>query len=607
MRKTGIILHSVIQAEECISNNLHAGNLLFSTHCSVDVYLRERYSIACQCLSKFWNTDEVIAYKNTASQRVDQILQAIDSRIAPFINQELSLQMRYFIPLYSYLGKYCYCGYSFFISSIRKIIEKYNLEEIVVYNAKANRFFANASDLEAVLSLLFNDIKINVVISPCAPSNKLDKIKQTIENIILKNPKNILDRIVYLLYKEIRPRLKVLDNKKLNIVLIENLHDLTFLKNTLSQYNVFQFLPKEDSFWGKRDLLLGGGWKNKFSATPQRHLAIPSHLFDIPLTDNLDQIFVTDIKEDFLTNVNHYLKDLGALKSFQGKWPVSLAIWGNSPITGLKALVVEYLRSEGICILGGQHGGLFGDAYEPWHFDADFNRCDFFVSYGFTEEDLRRLYPDRDIKIKILPFGASSANGSAQVKIPIDILFPLTNSMSLFDGGMVRGLPDRLAETQIVLLEYLDSLADLDIYIKPFMFSGDHNSAVIPVLKRMKKVKIVDYMPLNGFLRKYHPKVILVELPSSPLYDALHLDSEIILLDNPVIPYDKNALEQLQKRVHYCQDVFEMIDKLDLFLKGRLKKKRDQYFYHHYMFKDNTQGNILSLIDKLVGRIDPYA
>ena len=113
-------------------------------------------------------------------------------------------------------------------------------------------------------------------------------------------------------------------------------------------------------------------------------------------------------------------------------------------------------------------------------------------------------------------------------------------------------------------------------------------------------------MPLNGFLRKYHPKVILVELPSSPLYDALHLDSEIILLDNPVIPYDKNALEQLQKRVHYCQDVFEMIDKLDLFLKGRLKKKRDQYFYHHYMFKDNTQGNILSLIDKLVGRIDPH-
>jgi hypothetical protein len=605
MIKTGIILHNVLQADDCIRNNLHAGNLLFSTHYSVDVYLREKYSIDCQCLSKLWNTDEVIAYKNTASQRVDHILQALDRRIAPVINHELSLKIRYFTPLYSYLGKYCYCGYSFFISSIKKIIEKYNLDKIIVYNARSNTFYANASGLEEILSGLLYNIKIVVISSPDVAGNKLKKFKQIIENIIFKNPFYILDKIVDLYYKEIMPRLKVFNNIKLNILLIDNLYDLIFLKNVLSQYNVFYFLPKQDRLWGKRDLLLGRGWKNIFSPTPQRHLTIPPHLFDIPLTDNLDQIFVTDLKADFLTNIDHYLEDLGALKSLQEKWPVSLAIWGNSPITGLKALVVEYLRSAGIPVLGSQHGALFGDAYEPWHFDSDFNRCDFFVSYGFTGEDLRRLYPDRDIKMKILPFGASSPKRSARVKTPIDILFPLTNSLSSFEGGMVRTLPDRLAETQIVLLEYLDSLADLDIFIKPFMFSGDHNSAVIPVLQRMKHVKIVDYMPLNSFLKKYHPKVILVELPSSPLYDALPLDSEIFLLDNPIIPYDKNALEQLQKRVHYCQDVFEMIAKLDLFLKGGLKKKRDQSFYHHYMFKDNTQGNILSLIDKLVGRIDP--
>ena len=604
MIKTGIILHSVIQADDCIRKNLHAGNLLFSTHYSVDVYLREKYSIDCQCLSKLWNTDEVIAYRNTASQRVDHILQALDSRIAPVINHELSLKMRYFTPLYSYLGKYCYCGYSFFISSIKKIIEKYNLDKIIVYNARSNTFFANASSLEEILSGLFDNIKIVFVSSPDVAGNKLNKIKQIIDKVIFKNPSYVLDRIVDLYYKEIMPRLEVFNDIKINILLIDNLYDLIFLKNALSQYNVFHFLPKEDRLWGKRDLLLGRGWKNIFSSAPQRHLPIPPHLFDLPLTGNLDQIFVTDIKADFLTNINHYLEDLGSLQSLQEKWPVSLAIWGNSPITGLKALVVEYLRSAGIPVLGSQHGALFGDAYEPWHFDSDFNRCDFFVSYGFTGEDLRRLYPDRDIKMKVLPFGASSPNRSARVKTPIDIVFPLTNSLSSFEGGMVRALPDRLAETQIALLEYLDSLTDLDIYIKPFMFSGDHNSAVMPVLQRMKHVKIVDYMPLNSFLNKYHPKVILVEFPSSPLYDALHLDSEIFLLDNPIIPFDKTALEQLQKRVHYCQEVFEMIAKVDLFLKGGLKKKRDQSFYHHYMSKDNTQGNILSLIDKLAGRID---
>jgi len=177
------------------------------------------------------------------------------------------------------------------------------LKEIVVYNAKSNAFFANASDLETILSLLFSDIKVTFVNSSRVPGKKLDKIRQIIDNIILKNPQYVLDRIVDLLYKEIRPRLKVFDDNKLNILLLENLYDITFLKDALLQYNVIHFLSKEDRFWGKRDLLLGRGWKNIIFPTLQRYLTIPFQLFDIPLTANLDQIFVTDIKEDFLTNI----------------------------------------------------------------------------------------------------------------------------------------------------------------------------------------------------------------------------------------------------------------------------------------------------------------
>jgi hypothetical protein len=601
MTETGIILHSVIQAEDCIKQSLHTGNLLFSTHSSVDVYLRERYSIACQSLSKQWNSDEITAYKNAASQRVDQILRALDSQIAPLINEELMVQMRYFVPLYSYLGKYCYCGYYFFLASIEKIIESYKLDQVIVYNMASNSFFANATDLETLLSVFFSDKKIKVIDYAPVPRSKLQKIQQLAE-VIIKNPGFILDRVADLIDTEVRPRLKGLDSKKANVLLIEKLYDLNFLKNTLPQYNVFRFLPQDETFRGKRNLLLGGQWQNIFSAAPPPRLAIPSHLFDIPLTDSLAQLFVTDIKADFLTNIHHYLGDLRALKSLQKKWPISLAIWGNSPCTGLKALVVEYLRSAGVPILGGQHGGVFGDAYEPWHFDSDFNRCDFYLSYGFTGDDLRNLYPGKDINTTIVPLGASMENRGSQYKTPIDVLFPLTCSLSLFDGGMVRGLQDKLTEAQIALLEYLDSLEGLDIYIKPFMFSNDHNSAVIPILQRMKRVKVIDYMPLKDVISKYYPKIILIEYYSTPLYESLHLDSEIFLMDNPVINFEKEALEKLQKRVHYCHDVAEMITKMDLFLKGRLEKKRDSSFYHHYVFKSGTQRNILSLIDELVGR-----
>lgn len=600
MTETGIILHSVIQAEDCIKKGLHAGHLLFSTHASVDVHLRERYGISCQCLSEFWDNEEVLAYKKAASQKVERILPALDSQIAPFLNAKLGTQMRYFVPLYAYLGKYCYCGYNFFISSIRKIREHYKINELIIYNAKSNTFFDNPADLMKILSPLFNEIKIDIIEPPKATSTKLQKIKQALEKLLINNPQYILNKIIDLFYKEIIPRIKLNYYNNKNILLLENLYDLNFLRNHLPQYNIFHFLLKGDRFWGKRDLLLGRGWKNLFSAVPLRPLKIPSHLFEVPVTDHLDRIFIADIKEDFLTNIGRHLTDLRSLKAVQKKWPISLAIWGNSPIRGLKALAVEYLRSEGVPILGGQHGALFGDAHEPWHFDSDFNRCDFFVSYGFTGEDLRRLYPEKDTNITILPFGASGAPDNAQIKTPLDILFPLANSMSLFEGGMLRTLPNRLAEAQVMLLEYLDSLTNLDIFIKPPMFSGNHNSAVIPVLQRMKRVKVVDVMTYKSFLKKYYPKIILIEYPSGPLYESLHLDSEIFLLHNPVIPFAQEALNKLQKRVHYCQDVGELLYKLDLFLKGRLEKKRDLTFYHHYIFKPDTQRNILSVIDDLV-------
>ena len=132
------------------------------------------------------------------------------------------------------------------------------------------------------------------------------------------------------------------------------------------------------------------------------------------------------------------------------------------------------------------------------------------------------------------------------------------------------------------------------------MLSNYVNCAVLPVLKRLKNLTIVDFMPLKMFLRKYYPEIIIIEFPSTPLYETLHLDSEIFLLNNPVIPYDEKALEMLRKRVHYFTEVEDMIHQINLYLQGKVPKKRDDSFLNHYLKKPKSKENIIDFIENTI-------
>ena len=61
------------------------------------------------------------------------------------------------------------------------------------------------------------------------------------------------------------------------------------------------------------------------------------------------------------------------------------------------------------------------------------------------------------------------------------------------------------------------------------------------------------------------------------------------------------TLDELKKRVHYSESIVEILPKLDLFLNGKLEKKRDDTFYNHYIHKEDTKKNILELVEKLMG------
>lgn len=312
------------------------------------------------------------------------------------------------------------------------------------------------------------------------------------------------------------------------------------------------------------------------------------------------RILLKDIKEDFLKNVVAYTKSILFLDDLNRRHPISLGIWGTPPIVKQKALLFEYLRSRGIKVLGAQHGCVYGDSNQPWDFDSDFKRCDYYASYGFEESDLRNIYPDKEINTKILPVGMAESKMKTRKKITIDILFPITCSISMLQGEMTRIASHKLTERQLAILEFLNSLTGMNIYIKPFRNTDLDNLSVLSELKDMKNLKVVSNVHLEVFLYKFHPKAVVIELSSQPLFEVLGLDTEIFLMDNPMSPYGERALSELKRRVHYSEDTDEIIAKMDLFIKGKLERKRDETFYNHFVHKGKTEDNVLKLIDTLI-------
>jgi hypothetical protein len=585
-----IILHSIDDAEDCFNKKLFEKGILFSTHSSVDIYLQEKFGIHCQCLSKFLSIEEIDTIKNHSAKRVDVLLEALDDKIAPLINSQLDFNMNYFVPLYSYYGKYHYFNCAVFIKCMEILINQYGISSLYCYNTKLNGILNIKASVSSLLSLLNHSINIELIDSP--PNHKTvgESIKRfcDLSKWFFSNPLTALNIIRAKLpnYKKLK-----MDAGNKNIFIQEPLYDLAFLKNYINKYNIV--VNSNDN---KIDCV------EKMVQRDQVDITINSSDFDIGsvIHETVDKVFLDHLEEDFLRHLPDYAYYLKGLESWTARVPLSLGIWGLPPVTGLTALLFEFLRSQKIKIIGSQHGCTYGESYAPWHFDSDFNRCDYFISYGFSATDLARLYPERHIHTRIVPAGSVVNLKHHGVKKPIDILFPLTNAQSIFEGGMSRIPPDQLTARQVALLEFLNTLQQLTVYVKPFRFSTYENCSVLPVLKRCKNLKVVRHLKLEEFLTKYQPRAVLIEFPSTPLFEVLHLDAEIFLMDNPLRPFERQALEELTKRVYYAADSETMISWLDLFVHGKLPKKRDNTFFNHYVYKENQEETIIRLIDTLL-------
>ncbi|MBU4373264.1 MAG: hypothetical protein KJ714_02245 [Euryarchaeota archaeon] len=595
--KEAFIIHGIADANHYAEHRHKEDALLFSTHSCVDMYLKASYGLRCNCLSGFFDIDEMISRRVTSYRLVDEVLALLDKRVSPQVNQAAGFNIDYFRHLYSYAGRYQFTNYVFFVKALRRMCDFHKVDKVHLYDWRFNFILDTETDMGALATLFLQDLPHEIVrYTPEKP--KLSYLRQLFKTDSvwifkrLKDPFGTLEKVYKKISIEVTlQRYKKLSPHKKTIVISEPLCALSFLihEKLIEKYNIVYYRHNSRCFTEDNTTVDGPNVKVEFAG-------IQGDFGEYAPYANL---FISDISSDFSKHINGCLRNIQKLAALHRRHPISLGIWGLDPCLGDKAIRYAYLQSEGVRVLGAQHGGLYGETMNM-QYETDFNRCDYFIGYGFTKEDLLRLAPDKSFKAEILPIGKTDLVRPQNKIKRIDILFPITNTISMLEGGMIRIPPDRLTERQITLLNYLNSLKDTAVYVKPFSNVDHANLSVWTMLKKLRNLHICDHLTLNTFLKKFHPRAVLIEYPSQPLWEIMHLDTEIFLMGDPVLPWESQALEEVQRRVHYSENTGETIQMIDSFLRGELTRKRDSTFFNHYVSMDHAKENILKTIERLM-------
>jgi hypothetical protein len=150
------------------------------------------------------------------------------------------------------------------------------------------------------------------------------------------------------------------------------------------------------------------------------------------------------------------------------------------------------------------------------------------------------------------------------------------------------------------LLEFLDGLQGPKAMVKPTANSDEYNCVVWPIAKRFPHLRVVDTHSLAEVLERYAPRAILLDVPSTPLYEILPLDVEIFMMNDYIYPFEAEALAALRKRVHFTEDIDEMTSYLSSFIEGTLPQKRDTTFLDHYVCRPEPEQHIVKLLKMLM-------
>jgi len=600
------ILNDVHDAEYVIQHHEKFDKTnLISTHASVDDYL-VIHGLACESISSYLQPKEITQFYEEADW-VNTLLAELDTDFGNALNAAtgLDVKLRFFYALYRYRGRYEYMNILKLQASLMRLLSRHTPEKVFLFQPHGSSdmpsFFYTSLDIYQILvkQAEIPIEKVSVSFSRrISRREKLDKARisaRTVFSDLFENPFKLVKKHFRTEVPQSAPVVIQLDSPRGLLVLINGSRSAELLPD------------------GVRERFSSSISLEKTQSSPVEQAVIPAILYkaaddaraDLSANTEFDpqRVIRAIFLEDLCRRFKQVFVPIQNLHRLRMECPVLGGIWVRPPAaTNSLALLVEYLLCLGVPVVGRQHGGNFGiEVSHPKHFDSDYWWSTHYLSFGFTAEDLKESSPNLKPRCEIFPVGEKTSipiNISRRRK-KVDILFPISNAISFHHEG-VRTLLHELAEYQRELLKFLDQLSDVCVVVKPFPGYTYSTSASIELLRTLKNVEIVEEMPFTQAFERYSVGAVLIEFPSSPLFECLKANVEVLSLTDPLLPYNRSADLLLQKRVHFYDTLPQIKQGILDFLEGRLPSLRDDQFAERYLLPSDMAG-CRTIVQKTLG------
>jgi len=556
---------------------------IYSSHAGVLEYTKANCSIKSILITSYKTQTEIDRMNAYCEKVSNTIISNLDTQYAQKISTQWSISyLNYFSSLYSYHLPFYLSGLFIFKELVLKLDTG---DENIIFDYK-DSFYGIFTLKESLTAML----KESVICINWQYSNVKSSKKSYKNNKIISGLTN-LDKVYEHFLNTISEYFSYHCRTKKTILYMERLYDLKFITKNKD----FRFIPYRSE-----------SLQHKFSR--ENHLSKNSGLPEILKVDEkylcIEEFIAITLKKDFLNKADRYRNGLSTLDTLICDTHIDLAIWGNPPVSGFKALFYEYCKIKKIKVLGMQHGASYVDQNYQYHYISDFKRCDNYISYGFTQEDFAAVFPYYDVdKVTIHPFGTSKLLSvtSKQNKQKMDVIFPVTNTIGIFDGGFIRVKPDLLHKEQMQIIDILETASESNIssIIKPFKNTSIWQTSVFLRLKKLKFSKVEWNKSFTDVLNTTEARCVIIDFMSTPLYEVLGKDIDIFLFVHEADNLTKKARDMLERRVYIVDGIDEFSVEFEKWTDGELTSKRDSSYYDYYVKKENTEKNILQLMKDL--------
>ena len=264
-----------------------------------------------------------------------------------------------------------------------------------------------------------------------------------------------------------------------------------------------------------------------------------------------------------------------------------------------RSIITNYLVNNDYDVIGIQHGGSYGTIIDDsLHTLSDYTFCKTFLAYGKFYLQLNKKF--KSLKFKICNFkiiGSPKINNfiindniynkkllpQKKVLFPINLCHHILEPKINLNGHLMFNI-------QKEILNYLNKFNKKSI-VKLYQKNNyDFIQNLYPckiIIDNYKNLNIQNKNNFSDSMRRLKPSLVILDQFSTPLYEIIYSECEIICFLNPLCNIKKIHYQSLKKRVHFVRNIEEFKIKMNEYNTGSLKLKYNSNYIDKILLKSS--------------------